>query len=114
MDLSNACLIHGTVFEKSSVGSEIEGEIKNITEFGLFIGLSGEIDGMAHFSDLDWERPGEEAINDYSKGENVKAKVLDIDPEKEEFLWGLNNLQKTLYHRCRHNSERHHSYNHRY
>ena len=68
------------------VGSEIEGEIKNITEFGLFIGLSGEIDGMAHFSDLDWERPGEEAINDYSKGENVKAKVLDIDPEKESCL----------------------------
>ena len=64
------------------VGSEIEGEIKNITEFGLFIGLAGEIDGMAHFSDLDWERPGEEAINDYSKGETVKAKLLDIDSEK--------------------------------
>ena len=74
------------------VGSEIEGEIKNITEFGLFIGLSGEIDGMAHFSDLDWERPGEEAINDYSKGENVKAKVLDIDPEKERISLGLKQL----------------------
>ena len=71
------------------------GEIKNITEFGLFIGLAGEIDGMAHFSDLDWERPGEEAINDYSKGENVKAKVLDIDPEKERISLGSNNLQKT-------------------
>ena len=74
------------------VGSEIEGEIKNITEFGLFIGLSGEIDGMAHFSDLDWERPGEEAINDYSKGENVKAKVLDIDPEKERISLGIKQL----------------------
>jgi len=74
------------------VGSEIEGEIKNITEFGLFIGLAGEIDGMAHFSDLDWERPGEEAINDYSKGENVKAKVLDIDPEKERISLGLKQL----------------------
>ena len=74
------------------VGSEIEGEIKNITEFGLFIGLAGEIDGMAHFSDLDWERPGEEAINDYSKGENVKAKVLDIDPEKERISLGIKQL----------------------
>jgi len=74
------------------VGSEIEGEIKNITEFGLFIGLAGEIDGMAHFSDLDWERPGEEAINDYSKGETVKAKVLDIDSEKERISLGIKQL----------------------
>ena len=74
------------------VGSEIEGEIKNITEFGLFIGLAGEIDGMAHFSDLDWERPGEEAINDYTKGDNVKAKVLDIDPEKERISLGIKQL----------------------
>ena len=74
------------------VGSEIAGEIKNITEFGLFIGLAGEIDGMAHFSDLDWERPGEEAINDYTKGENVKAKVLDIDPEKERISLGIKQL----------------------
>ena len=74
------------------VGSEIEGEIKKYTEFGLFIGLAGEIDGMAHFSDLDWERPGEEAINDYSKGENVKAKVLDIDPDKERISLGIKQL----------------------
>jgi small subunit ribosomal protein S1 len=74
------------------VGSEIEGEIKNITEFGLFIGLDGEIDGMAHFSDLDWERPGEEAILDYTKGENVRAKVLDIDPEKERVSLGIKQL----------------------
>ena len=74
------------------VGSEIEGEIKNITEFGLFIGLAGEIDGMAHFSDLDWERPGEEAINDYSKGETVKVKVLDIDSEKERISLGIKQL----------------------
>ena len=80
-------------FQKNHpVGSEIEGEIKNITEFGLFIGLAGEIDGMAHFSDLDWERPGEEAINDYSKGENVKAKVLDIDSEKERISLGIKQL----------------------
>ena len=56
------------------VGSEIEGEIKNITEFGLFIGLDGEIDGMAHFSDLDWEKPGEEAIANYNKGDVIRAK----------------------------------------
>jgi small subunit ribosomal protein S1 len=74
------------------VGSEIEGEIKNITEFGLFIGLDGEIDGMAHFSDLDWERPGEEAILDYTKGETVRAKVLDIDPEKERVSLGMKQL----------------------
>ena len=74
------------------VGSEIEGEIKNITEFGLFIGLAGELDGMAHFSDLDWERPGEEAISDYTKGDNVKAKVLDIDPEKERISLGIKQL----------------------
>lgn len=80
-------------FQKNHpVGSEIEGEIKNITEFGLFIGLAGEIDGMAHFSDLDWERPGEEAITDYLKGENVKAKVLDIDPEKERISLGIKQL----------------------
>ena len=80
-------------FQKNHpVGSEIEGEIKNITEFGLFIGLAGEIDGMAHFSDLDWERPGEEAINDYLKGETVKAKVLDIDPEKERISLGIKQL----------------------
>ena len=60
------------------VGSEIEGEIKNITEFGLFIGLDGEIDGMAHFSDLDWEKPGEEAITNYNKGDVIRAKVLDL------------------------------------
>ncbi|MBH69143.1 MAG: 30S ribosomal protein S1 [Rhodospirillaceae bacterium] len=74
------------------VGSEIEGEIKNITEFGLFIGLAGEIDGMAHYSDLDWERAGEEAISDYSKGDTVRAKVLDIDPEKERISLGIKQL----------------------
>ena len=74
------------------VGSEIEGEIKNITEFGLFIGLDGEIDGMAHFSDLDWEKPGEEAITNYNKGDVIKAKVLDIDPEKERISLGIKQL----------------------
>jgi small subunit ribosomal protein S1 len=65
------------------IGSIIEGEIKNITEFGLFIGLDGDIDGMAHLSDLDWSEPGEEAIKKYKKGDIVKASVQDIDAEKE-------------------------------
>ncbi len=75
-----------------SIGSEIEGEIKNTTEFGLFIGLSGDIDGMAHLSDLSWERPGEDALADYKKGDMVKAKVLDISVEKERISLGIKQL----------------------
>jgi small subunit ribosomal protein S1 len=73
-------------------GTQVEGEIKNITEFGLFIGLSGEIDGMVHLSDLDWNRAGEEAIADYKKGDVVKAKVLDVDIEKERISLGIKQL----------------------
>jgi len=75
-----------------SVGSEVEGEIKNITEFGLFIGLAGEIDGMAHLSDLSWQKSGEEALTDYTKGDMVKAKVLDVDVEKERISLGIKQL----------------------
>ena len=64
-------------------GTEVEGEVKNITEFGLFIGLDGDIDGMVHLSDLDWDRSGEDAIQDYRKGDMVKAVVTDVDVEKE-------------------------------
>ncbi len=74
------------------VGTVIEGEIKSITEFGLFIGLDAEIDGMVHLSDLSWAKPGEEAIKDYSKGQTVKAKVLDIDVEKERVSLGIKQL----------------------
>jgi small subunit ribosomal protein S1 len=73
-------------------GTVVEGEIKNITEFGLFIGLDGDVDGMVHLSDLDWKRPGEEAIKDYKKGEHVKAKVLDVDREKERISLGIKQL----------------------
>ena len=73
-------------------GSEIEGEITNITEFGLFVGLPGEIDGMIHLSDLSWEKPGEEAIRDYTKGDKVKVRVLDIDIEKERISLGIKQL----------------------
>ncbi len=74
------------------IGSEVEGEIKNITEFGLFIGLDSEIDGMAHLSDLSWEKSGDEAIADFKKGDMVKAKVLDIDTDKERVSLGIKQL----------------------
>ena len=75
--------------DKHPVGSMIEGEIKNITEFGLFIGLDGDIDGMAHLSDLDWNIAGEEAIKNYKKGDQIKAVVLDIDVDKERIALGV-------------------------
>jgi len=74
------------------VGSTIEGEVKSITEFGLFIGLDSDIDGMVHLSDLSWSKPGEEAIQAYAKGDMVKAKVLDIDIEKERVSLGVKQL----------------------
>ena len=70
-------------------GSVIEGPIRNITEFGLFVGLEGGVDGMVHLSDLDWNRSGDEAIKDYKKGDNVKAIVLDVDPQKERISLGI-------------------------
>jgi small subunit ribosomal protein S1 len=73
-------------------GAEVEGEIKNITEFGLFIGLDGDVDGMVHMSDIDWNRPGEDAINDFKKGDQVKAVVLDVDVEKERISLGIKQL----------------------
>ncbi|MCK5295818.1 MAG: 30S ribosomal protein S1, partial [Alphaproteobacteria bacterium] len=78
--------------ENFAVGSEIEGDVKNITEFGLFIGLSGNIDGMVHLSDIDWERSGEEAIGEFKKGDIVKAKVLGVDVEKERISLGIKQL----------------------
>lgn len=78
--------------EKHPVGSNIEGEIKNITEFGLFIGLDGGVDGMVHLSDLDWNKPGEQAITEYQKGQVVQAQVLDIDVEKERISLGIKQL----------------------
>ena len=64
-------------------GTEVEGEVKNITEFGLFVGLDGDIDGMVHLSDLSWDQRGEEAIQDYRKGDTVQAVVSEVDVEKE-------------------------------
>ncbi len=79
--------------DKYPQNSELEGEIKNITEFGLFVGLPGDIDGMVHLSDLDWKKPGEQAIADYHKGDMVKVRVLDVDAEKERISLGIKQLQ---------------------
>lgn len=78
--------------EAHPIGSTVEGEVKNATEFGLFIGLDSDIDGMVHLSDLDWSAPGEEAIARYTKGELVKAKVLDVDVDKERISLGIKQL----------------------
>ncbi|MCC0031179.1 MAG: 30S ribosomal protein S1 [Brucellaceae bacterium] len=74
------------------VGSTVEGEVKNKTEFGLFIGLEGDVDGMVHLSDLDWNRPGEQVIEEFEKGQTVQAKVLDVDVDKERISLGIKQL----------------------
>ncbi|MFH1158434.1 MAG: 30S ribosomal protein S1 [Pseudomonadota bacterium] len=74
------------------VGSEIEGEIRNITEFGLFVGIGEQIDGMVHISDMSWTEPGEEAIKQYKKGDMLKTKVLEVDGEKERVSLGVKQL----------------------
>jgi small subunit ribosomal protein S1 len=78
--------------EKHPPGSNIEGEVKNKTEFGLFLGLDGDVDGMVHLSDLDWKRPGEQVIEEYKKGDKVQAVVLDVDVEKERISLGIKQL----------------------
>ncbi len=78
--------------DKYPKGEVIEGVIRNITEFGMFIGLEGEVDGMVHLSDLDWNRSGDEAIKDYNKGDSVKAIVLDVDSEKERISLGIKQI----------------------
>ncbi|HVL73475.1 MAG TPA: 30S ribosomal protein S1 [Beijerinckiaceae bacterium] len=78
--------------EKHPVGSAVEGEVKNKTEFGLFIGLEGDVDGMVHLSDLDWNRPGEQVIDEFKKGDVVRAQVLDVDVEKERISLGVKQL----------------------
>ena len=83
--------------ESNPVGSNVEGEIKNITEFGLFVGLGEEIDGMVHLTDLDWNKSGEEALEIYKKGDLVKAQVTDIDIEKERISLSIKALEKDPY-----------------
>ncbi len=78
--------------EQFPLGSTVEGEVKNITEFGLFVGLPGDIDGMVHLSDLAWGRQGDDAVQDFSRGDTVQAKVLDVDVEKERISLGIKQL----------------------
>ncbi|PHR61260.1 MAG: 30S ribosomal protein S1 [Robiginitomaculum sp.] len=80
--------------DRFPVGSTIKGEVRSITEFGLFIGLDGEIDGMAHLSDLSWDKSGEEALSEYTKGDMVEAKILEVDIEKERISLGVKQLTK--------------------
>jgi small subunit ribosomal protein S1 len=81
-----------TFQQKHPIGSVVEGEVKNKTEFGLFIGLDGDVDGMVHLSDLDWTRPGEQVIEEFHKGDVVKAQVLDVDVDKERISLGIKQL----------------------
>jgi small subunit ribosomal protein S1 len=80
--------------EQHPVGSTVEGEVKNATEFGLFIGLDGDVDGMVHMSDIAWGVSGEEALALHHKGETVQAVVLDIDAEKERISLGIKQLER--------------------
>ncbi len=78
--------------DSHAVGDLIEGEVRNVTEFGAFVALGVEIDGMVHMSDISWELPGEEAIKTIEKGSTVKAKILEMDPEKERVALGIKQL----------------------
>jgi len=80
--------------DRFPVGSVIKGEVRSVTEFGLFIGLDGDIDGMAHLSDLSWDKSGEDALKDYKKGDEVEAKILEVDIEKERISLGVKQLVK--------------------
>ena len=79
------------------VGSEFEGEVRNITEFGLFIAVSDDLDGMVHMSDLSWTDSPEEAIRKYNKGDKIRVKVLEVDPEKERISLGVKQLSPDPY-----------------
>ena len=74
------------------IGTNIEGEVRGITEFGLFVGLGPDLDGMVHINDIDWNIPGEEAVKKYTKGDSVQARVLDVDTEKERISLGIKQL----------------------
>jgi small subunit ribosomal protein S1 len=74
------------------IGSEIEGEVRGITEFGLFVGLGPDLDGMVHINDISWDKPGDQAIEAYTKGDRVHAKVLDVDVDKERISLGIKQL----------------------
>src|SRR5271156_1373506 len=80
--------------ENYNRGDKVSGQIKSITDFGIFIGLSGNIDGLVHLSDISWDMPGEEAVRNYAKGQHLEAMVLSIDPERERISLGVKQLAK--------------------
>jgi len=81
-----------TFSAKHKVGDVLTGPVQNVTEFGLFVALPGDIDGMVHLSDLSWEKSGDDALKDYTKGQEVEVKILDIDPDKERVGLGIKQL----------------------
>jgi small subunit ribosomal protein S1 len=83
-----------TFADKHKVDEVLEGEIRNITEFGLFVGIDDDIDGMVHLSDISWEDQSEDVLKNYKKGEKVKVKILDIDAEKERVALGMKQLSE--------------------
>jgi small subunit ribosomal protein S1 len=80
--------------ENYNRGDKVSGQIKSITDFGIFIGLPGNIDGLVHLSDISWDMPGEEAVRNYAKGQQLEAMVLSIDPERERISLGIKQLAK--------------------
>src|SRR5678815_29672 len=80
--------------ENFNRGDKVQGQIKSITDFGIFIGLQGNIDGLVHLSDISWDMPGEEAVRNYQKGQQLEAMVLSIDPERERISLGVKQLAK--------------------
>lgn len=82
-----------TLKDRYPVNSEVTGEIRNITEFGMFVNLENDIDGMVHMSDLSWDEPGEEAIKKYKKGDTISVKILEIDPTKERVAMSIKQLK---------------------
>ncbi|HEV3180277.1 MAG TPA: 30S ribosomal protein S1 [Steroidobacteraceae bacterium] len=80
--------------ENYNRGDKVAGQIKSITDFGIFIGLPGNIDGLVHLSDISWDQPGEEAVRNYQKGQQLEAMVLSIDPERERISLGIKQLAK--------------------
>jgi small subunit ribosomal protein S1 len=82
--------------ETHPVGTRVEGEVKNITEFGIFVGLDGDIDGMVHLSDISWDQRGEEAIQGFRKGDHVEAVVTEVDVEKERISLSIKGLDDSF------------------
>jgi small subunit ribosomal protein S1 len=80
--------------ENYNRGDKVAGQIKSITDFGIFIGLPGNIDGLVHLSDISWDQPGEEAVRNYQKGQQLEAMVLSIDPERERISLGIKQLAR--------------------